>query len=105
MAFFFGEFGKFQNAHDIVFNTQFSEDRGFLRQITNSVLRPFVHRGFGDIVVIEEYFAAVGFYEANDHIETGGFPSTVWAKQANDLSLVYFQGNAFYNFPSFIGFY
>jgi hypothetical protein len=48
------KFRHFQHGEDIVFHAQFPEYAGFLRQVTDTHLRAFVHGQFGNILVIQE---------------------------------------------------
>ena len=41
-----------QNRHDVLFNRQFTEDGRLLRQVSDPLLRPQIHRTIRDIFVV-----------------------------------------------------
>ena len=45
-----------------------------------------MHGEPADVLTIEKNSALVAADEAADHVKAGGFPSSVWTKQANDFT-------------------
>ena len=65
---------------DVVLNAELAKNRGFLRQVGESLLGTDVHRQFRDILPIEENGALLGFQKAYDHVEGGGLTRSVGAE-------------------------
>ncbi len=57
-----------------------------------------------DIHAIDRDTALVSRYQADDHVETGGFTRTVGAKQTHDLTRLHFYVYATHNFFFTVGF-
>src|ERR1044072_1575930 len=45
----------FENRHDVVFDRQFAENRGLLRQVTDTRARALMHRKVRDVAIIESH--------------------------------------------------
>ncbi len=97
LPFFLGVIGHLHYGHQIVLHREFPEDGGLLSEVADAFLGPLVHRKSGDFFVIEENSAAVRNDKTSNHIKTGGFAGTVRPKEAHNLSLLHFHGNAFHN--------
>lgn len=89
VALCFVEVRHLQHGVDVVFYSELSKDRGFLRQIANTQLRALVHRHLGDVPLIQKNIALVGLDEADRHVEGRRFARAVGAEQAYDLTTVY----------------
>ena len=89
--FFAAEGGHLEHRPDVVFHAEFPEYRGFLRQIADAPLGPFVHRQGGDVFLLEENLPFIGFDEADDHVEGGRLSRAIGAEQPYDLTLVHLE--------------
>jgi hypothetical protein len=92
-----------QHAQNVLFDTEFTKNGSFLRQIADAVLRPLVHGKFGDVGAIQKNLSPVGFYQAYDHVKGGRFSGAIGTQQTDDLSLIDFQRNPFYHLPATVG--
>ena len=96
---------EFEDGHDVVGHRHLAEDRGFLGQVAYAHLRTFVHGVLGELDGLaglallrfgcEIDFAGVGFDDADDHVEGGGFAGAVGAEEAYNLTLAHFDGGSF----------
>jgi len=78
--------GRFEYRQQVIPYREAPEDGGFLRQVSDPFASPLMHREPADVLTIEKDSALVTADEAADHVEAGGFPGSVWAKQANDFA-------------------
>ena len=92
-ALLFGHLRHFHHGHQIVFDGHLAEDGSFLREVSDPLLRTFVHRKVGDILVVQINPAVVGDDLAGDHIEAGRLAGTVRAEESDDLTLGNFHRN------------
>jgi hypothetical protein len=93
-----------QHRHQVVVNTQAAEDRGFLRQVTDTAACAGVQRQDTDIFVIDHDAPGVALNDTDHHVESGGLAGTVWPQQADDLARFHFQAHVFNDFAAFVGF-
>ena len=66
-------------------NAQAPENRRFLRQVSDSQLRPFVDGKTGDIPVLDADAPGIGRHEADDHIERRRLSGSLRAEKADNL--------------------
>jgi len=83
---FFPEGERFQNAEEIVLDSQRGKYRGLLSEVAEAHFRPFVDGKGGDFPVLKPDFSAVGRDEPNCHIKSGRLSRSVRAQKADDLS-------------------
>src|SRR5512139_3813651 len=77
-----------QDSHEVLRNTEFPENRWFLRKIANSIPRPLVHRHLGDVCAVEKHPALIRLYKPDDHVEGRGLSRPVRTKQADNFSIL-----------------
>src|SRR4051812_43989495 len=94
VAFRAGELAGFEDGEDVLFDSEFAEDGGFLREITNAEARALVHGERGDVAILEFDGAAVWGDDTDDHVKCGGFARAVGAEQADDFTGGNGDGNA-----------
>ena len=63
-----------------------------------------MHRLARDLLVLEQHLAPVGFDDAHDHVEGGGFAGAVGAEQADNLPGFDPDGDAVDDAPAAVGF-
>src|SRR5207253_4485944 len=73
---------------DVVLHGELAEHRRLLGQVADTHPRPTVHRRRREVPSVERDVAAVGPYQAGDHVERRGLPRPVGAEQADDLALI-----------------
>ncbi len=96
---------ELEDGHDIVLDGHVAEDGSFLREVADPHLRAFVHgvlgefNGFTRLAAIgfrcKIDFPAVGFDDADDHVEGGGLAGAVGTQEAYYLALADFDGGTF----------
>ena len=94
----------FKDRHNIVAYGEPAEHGGFLGQIAEAAICPFVHRSLGDIFIIKEDLAGFTANRPDNHIETGRLAGAVGAKQTNNLTTVDGDGYVPNNRMTAIGF-
>jgi len=77
---------RFEYRQQVVPYRETPENGGFLRQVSDPFASPLMHREPADVLTIEQDSALVAADEAANHVEAGGFPGSVWTKQANDFA-------------------
>ena len=70
----------FQYGFDIFFNGKRTKNRGFLRQIRNTLTGTPMHGLMCQALFIDIDFAAIGRHQADNHVKTSGLTGTVRAK-------------------------
>ena len=88
------EGASFENGADVLFNGEFAEDRGFLRQIADAQAGAQVHGQVGDDTAVELHRSAVRFDNAHHHVEGGGLAGPVGTEQTDDFARLDVDGNA-----------
>jgi hypothetical protein len=81
-----GDREGFKNAKDVVFDSEGTEDRGFLGEVAEAELGPFVDRERGDILPFEVDLPFVGLDKTDGHVESGCFSSPVGAQETDYFS-------------------
>ena len=88
-----------QHTQDIVLYAHLPEHRGFLCQIADAGLRPFVDGIVGDFLVVQVDVSCIGHNQSGCHIERGGLAGTVWSEQSHNLSLLHADGHIVHHRP------
>ena len=76
----------FEHGADILLDRHAPEDRGFLRQISDTAPGAAIHRQAGDILAIKLDRTVIGLDEPGNHVKDGGFARPVGAEQADGLA-------------------
>ena len=64
---------RFENAHQVLLHRQSPEDGGLLGQVADTAASSLMHGHQGDVLVVDADAAAVLGYQADNHVERGGF--------------------------------
>ena len=77
-----------QDGKNVLFDGELSKDRLFLRKVPHAHSGSPMHRKAGHVTVLEINSAAVRPNKTYYKIEGGCFASTIWPKQAHNLSFI-----------------
>src|SRR5213075_2047349 len=78
--------GHFENSSDILLDREAAENRGFLRQISDTEPGAAVHRQLGNVLTVELHGAGVGGDQAGNDVEAGRLAGAVRAEQPHNLA-------------------
>lgn len=90
----FGEEGRegvgggdgLEDAEDVLFDGEGTEDRGFLSEITKAELGALVDGKVGDVLVLKVNLPFVGLDEADGDVKGGGFAGAIGAEETDDFT-------------------
>jgi len=77
-----------KDGHEIFFDSEFTEDGGFLGEVADATAGALVHGEVGDFFFVELDDAGIRTDEPDDHIKAGGFAGSVGAEEADDFALL-----------------
>src|SRR5262249_7518949 len=63
-----------------------AEDRGLLRQVSDPLAGPDVHRIAGHVATVQLHAAGIGRRETDGHVKGGGLACAVRPEQADDFA-------------------
>ena len=78
--------GHFEDSSDILLDRKAAENRGFLRQISDTKPGAAVHRQFGNVLTIELHGAGVGGDQARNDVEAGRLAGAIGPEQPHNLA-------------------
>ena len=84
---------RFNDRLNILVNVELAKYGGLLRQVADTPFRALIHRQPCDFMLIEKNLATGNWYEADDHVKSGGLSGTVWTEQTDDLTAGDFEIN------------
>ncbi len=94
---------EFKNRHDVVFDREPPEDRGFLRQISDTQPGTAVHWQPCYVPAVDGDAASIGRNQPGDHIEYGRLTGAVRSEKSDRLSAPDRQADALDDLPLPIG--
>ena len=95
-----GETLQLQHRAHVLFDIQFSENRRFLRQVTQPQPGAPVNRHVFDRFAVNFDIPRAGAHQADDHVKRGRFPRAIGPQQTNNFALFDRQGNVFHHFAA-----
>src|SRR5438132_12152806 len=76
----------FQDRHNILLDSQFTENRLFLREIPHTHSSPSMHCEARHIALSKVNSTPIWPHKPYDKIKSSRFASTIWPKQPNDFA-------------------
>ena len=77
---------RLENGENVLTDSELTEYRSFLWQITDSLASSGMHGILRDVFAVQNDLALVGFDQPYDHIEAGGLAGTIGTQQANHIA-------------------
>src|SRR5262245_48166801 len=77
---------RFEYRQNVLLDSEFAEDRSFLRKIADSETRAFVEGQLCNTRFAEPNTAFIRLFQSHHHVKRRGLPRSVWAEQSDDLA-------------------